>query len=287
MIDVYPQWNWNFVFGEADPDNGVAVCSFARFDPTFHQRWEAAFSLPPAASACVEEEEPDVPDGHNASKTQSSWAPFDALFWKRAIKTLCHEIGHLFHMEHCVYYQCAMNGAKNLAEQDQSPLHLCPICLRKLHYAIEIKGKQHSSFSPLKRYQSIADFFAGSMISATTPIMTCWSAESVWVDGAIQLCRPTQICFATRNRHVTETASDNHGVRHTDGSSSHRPKEHFCACCLVDQEGIVLSKEEWDGDNGDADHVTGRHAKSNNRYGVLLVLLEEEEEEEEDYDIDN
>mmetsp|Transcript_23424 Transcript_23424/g.38762 ORF Transcript_23424/g.38762 Transcript_23424/m.38762 type:complete len:97 (+) Transcript_23424:765-1055(+) len=68
----------------------------------------------------------------------------DSLALRRALQTLVHESCHLFHLEHCVYYQCVMNGANHLAESDASPMHLCPICLRKLDSAVsKTRTTQH------------------------------------------------------------------------------------------------------------------------------------------------
>ena len=45
---------------------------------------------------------------------------------------MTHEIGHMFGVKHCVYYNCAMNGSNHLQESDRRTEHLCPVCLRKL-----------------------------------------------------------------------------------------------------------------------------------------------------------
>jgi archaemetzincin len=66
MIDLYPDPNWNFVFGLADPAAGVGCFSFARYR--------------------------DV--GCLADGSQPS------LLW-RSCQTLVHEIGHLFGVAHC------------------------------------------------------------------------------------------------------------------------------------------------------------------------------------------
>ena len=35
MADIYPDEKWNFVYGEASPDDHAGVYSFARLDPLF------------------------------------------------------------------------------------------------------------------------------------------------------------------------------------------------------------------------------------------------------------
>jgi archaemetzincin len=52
---------------------------------------------------------------------------------------MTHEIGHMFGMNHCDHFRCIMmNGSNHVAELDEAPLHLCPVCLRKLHYVTGI-----------------------------------------------------------------------------------------------------------------------------------------------------
>lgn len=115
MVDLYPQESWNFVFGQASLSSHVGVYSFARYDPRFYgEKWKAD------------------------SKT---------LVLTRSCAVLAHETCHMFGMDHCIYYSCLMNGSNHLQETDAAPLHLCPVCLRKLHYS--------AGFDPAIRYQRL------------------------------------------------------------------------------------------------------------------------------------
>ena len=69
---------------------------------------------------------------------------------KRAMKVISHETGHAFGIRHCIHFHCLMNGSNHLNETDRAPLHLCPVCLRKIHHGLK--------FNPATRYQKIATF---------------------------------------------------------------------------------------------------------------------------------
>jgi archaemetzincin len=104
MEDLYPDPEWNFVFGQASLKERVGVQSFARYDPAFFG--EAR------------------PDG------------WQALVLRRATWTMVHEIGHMFGLQHCVHYRCIMGGSNNQDESDRAPLHVCPVCAHKLWWAL-------------------------------------------------------------------------------------------------------------------------------------------------------
>jgi archaemetzincin len=70
---------------------------------------------------------------------------------RRALKLSAHEIGHMFGMQHCIFYDCVMNGTNSLPETDRRPLHLCPVCLAKLQWNLR--------FDPAKRYRALAAFY--------------------------------------------------------------------------------------------------------------------------------
>ncbi|MBW2732075.1 MAG: hypothetical protein JRH20_06745 [Deltaproteobacteria bacterium] len=70
---------------------------------------------------------------------------------KRALKLSAHEIGHMFGLKHCVFYECVMNGVNSRAEMDRSPLHLCPVCLSKLQWNVK--------FDAVQRYRGLARFY--------------------------------------------------------------------------------------------------------------------------------
>ncbi|MGB6222857.1 archaemetzincin [Haloferula sp.] len=119
MTDLFPDENWNFVFGQASIKNRVGIFSFARYHPSW-------------SGGMVDE---------NTEK----------LVLRRAAKILTHEMGHMFGIRHCIYHECNMNGANHLEEADSTPMHLCPVCLRKLQRA--------SRGDPAARYARLAVFY--------------------------------------------------------------------------------------------------------------------------------
>jgi len=135
MTDLYPDEKWNFVFGQASYRDRVGVFSFARYHPSWRGK--------PAEAGT------------------------EVLVLRRAAKVLTHEMGHMFGIHHCIYYQCNMNGANHLLECDATPMHLCPVCLRKLQYA--------TKFDPLLRYAKLKTFYEAHGMDE----------EARWVNGRI------------------------------------------------------------------------------------------------------
>lgn len=54
---------------------------------------------------------------------------------RRVLHVAVHETGHMFSIEHCVYYRCCMNGCSGRREMDTQPLWFCPQCQAKVAYA--------------------------------------------------------------------------------------------------------------------------------------------------------
>lgn len=119
MEDLYPAKSWNYVFGQASLGERVGIYSFARYDPAFF--------------------------GKERSKD------YRQIILQRSCKVLAHETGHMFGLHHCIYFDCLMNGANNLDESDAQPQHLCPICLRKLHFNVQS--------NPVIRYGELNKFY--------------------------------------------------------------------------------------------------------------------------------
>ncbi len=113
MEDLYPADDWQFVFGQASLADRVGVFSFTRY----------------------------LGDLDGAEPTQT------AVLYRRALQTMSHEIGHMFGIQHCTAYACNMNGSNSLRESDTQPMHLCPVCLRKIHRATGV--------DLLKRYRAL------------------------------------------------------------------------------------------------------------------------------------
>jgi archaemetzincin len=101
--DLWPGEGWNFVFGQANLRRRVGVWSVYRNgDPG---QGEAALRL------CL----------------------------RRTLATATHETGHVLTMRHCTAYRCLMNGSNHQGERDGRPLHLCPVCLRKLLWNLQAR----------------------------------------------------------------------------------------------------------------------------------------------------
>ncbi len=111
-VDLYPDPTWNFVFGEASYDQRVGVMSLAR-----------------TGDLELEKE----------------------LVLKRSYGTAMHEIGHMFQLQHCVAWECPMNGCNHQEESDSRPLEPCPHCLAKLMRA--------TGLDPQKRWTELRAAF--------------------------------------------------------------------------------------------------------------------------------
>jgi archaemetzincin len=98
--DLWPWRGWNFVFGQANLRERIGVRSIYRNgDP------ETEFPL------CL----------------------------RRTLSTASHETGHILGMWHCTTYSCLMNGSNHQEEKDRRPMHLCPVCLRKLCWNLQVE----------------------------------------------------------------------------------------------------------------------------------------------------
>ncbi len=98
--DLWPGKGWNFVFGQANLRERIGVWSMYRNgDP------EEDFRL------CL----------------------------RRTLTTASHETGHILGMEHCIAYSCLMNGSNHQEEKDRRPMHLCPVCLQKLCWNLQVQ----------------------------------------------------------------------------------------------------------------------------------------------------
>jgi archaemetzincin len=100
--DLFPEPSWNFVFGQASLRDRTGVWSIARFgDPAENKE---------AFQRCL----------------------------RRMLRTASHETGHILTIQHCTAFACNMNGSNNLDEGDRRPLTMCPICLRKICWNLQV-----------------------------------------------------------------------------------------------------------------------------------------------------
>ena len=77
----------------------------------------------------------------------------------------------MFGIQHCVYYNCAMNGSNHLSESDRRVPNLCPICLRKLQEALK--------FDLTERYAAILNFCQG-LVTRDAPLKE-FEQFGVWI----------------------------------------------------------------------------------------------------------
>jgi archaemetzincin len=153
MEDLYPEPSWNFVFGQASLRGRVGVYSFARYDPFFY--------------------------GRKRGKD------YEKILLQRSCRVLTHETAHMFGLQHCIYFKCVLNGSNHLKESDSRPLHLCPICLRKLQYSI--------GFDVVTRYRNLLHFYRKVGLDN----------EAQWVSNRLEWILGTE---ATRKIIKQETA---------------------------------------------------------------------------------
>jgi archaemetzincin len=154
MCDIYSHNDDLFVAGMASPMTNSGVLSFFRYHPMIKMQannWsDYAYVNKESNYPYFEEgkKRPSILHSHPSQLQKSITGSVEYL--RRAGKLIIHEIGHLYGMEHCIYYNCLMNGTGNLVEDFSGPSHLCPVCLRKMQFRL--------GFNVSMRYQKLLDF---------------------------------------------------------------------------------------------------------------------------------
>jgi len=141
MKDLYPRDSWNFVFGQASFKRRTGVFSFCRYKISPDEELPENYD-------CIEETDLELGTLKGARA---------AAFLRRCFRVVSHELGHLFGMSHCIHFQCLMNGSNSMTESDDTPCNLCPICLRKLHYALT--DKTRTKVNLVDRYKNLLEIY--------------------------------------------------------------------------------------------------------------------------------
>eukprot|EP01084_Bolivina_argentea_P005982 11315_1 len=126
LMEIYGGKGY-FVFGNALMSKGVGLFSFGNFFEN-NEKNKNANKL---KRVMMKQYLTKSNDNNINIEKDINWP----LFIRRCIMVLTHEIGHLFGLKHCPYFNCIMNGSLNLMEADNRPFHLCPICLQKIYYS--------------------------------------------------------------------------------------------------------------------------------------------------------
>jgi archaemetzincin len=134
--DLWPGGGWNFVFGEADFRRRVGVWSVYR-------------------------------NGYPGGSERAY-----RLCLRRTLQIATHETGHILTMRHCTAYQCLMNGCNNQQERDGQPLHLCPVCLRKVVWNLQVEPvpylKRLGAFCGQNGLEEAADWYGTAVAALAT-----------------------------------------------------------------------------------------------------------------------
>ncbi|KAF2203771.1 hypothetical protein GQ43DRAFT_239012 [Delitschia confertaspora ATCC 74209] len=183
--DMYEHEDDVFCCGRAYGASRISVVQAPRYHPMLDHRekinhahmWPASHCKEFVNKLCAEEDvkpkkvesKPPVRGPMHAavaavSKVTSPSTPdgLQALWFSRVARTVSHELGHCFGLDHCVYYACNMQGCSGMQEDVRQAPYLCPVCLAKVSYAIacELQGADEDKRKEYvrKRYEALAEF---------------------------------------------------------------------------------------------------------------------------------
>jgi archaemetzincin len=130
--DLYPDDDWNYVFGQASYSKRIGVTSIFRLE--------------------------------NEKLQNSNFG----LCLRRLASVSTHEIGHMLTLHHCLFAKCTMNGSNNLEETDASPMRLCSDCQTKLTWNLHYDNKKRSS--DLCAFARLHDFEDAGLLAKDVPV---------------------------------------------------------------------------------------------------------------------
>ena len=133
MEDLYDENPDLFVAGMAAGNHRVGMFSFHRYDPAITFSPEHWYDVKRKKTAAVKRRE------------------HKRLVLQRSCKLLVHELAHLLGVDHCIWYDCCMNGSGHLQEDFRQSMFLCPVDLNKL--------QRLCGFDVVARYRGMMGYF--------------------------------------------------------------------------------------------------------------------------------
>lgn len=198
MWDLYLEENDNFLYGLGWHSDRVGVFSFYR---------------------------------HKPCAGTDAWR--EATLLHRSIKTLFHEFGHTFGLPHCTWFNCLMRGSNGEAiegdppqpehysplEHQRTHLHLCPVCLRKLHWSIgfDIRTRYSALLDLYARYENASEAFQRdcdflrrrlAVLNASTLTSTALQPQSILPGSNVKVMKG----FKSNSQKKVELAEGLEGV---------------------------------------------------------------------------
>ncbi|GAB1318404.1 Archaemetzincin-2 [Madurella fahalii] len=201
--DLYEDADDDFCCGRAYGNSRVAVVSSARYHPGLdhdagidrEHMWPASHCAAYVRGVCKplasrhskrrKAAQPGVlsPDpGAAMTAVIRSALPalkpendLDGLWLSRMARTVSHELGHCFCLDHCSYYACVMQGTAGIAEDVRQPPYLCLVCLAKLTRAIrDVDPEIDEAAFQINRYMALARFCSEHLQVAMFAAYRCW-----------------------------------------------------------------------------------------------------------------
>ncbi|MBI5367045.1 MAG: hypothetical protein HZA54_08405 [Planctomycetes bacterium] len=85
------------------------------------------------------------------------------LLARRTLQLMNHEVGHIFGIDHCIFYECSMDGSNSLEEGDRHPIHFCPLDEKKLAWFFGFETPAH--------YRKLSAFYKTHGLAGEAPFL--------------------------------------------------------------------------------------------------------------------
>ena len=205
MVDLYPKSDWNFVYGLADPAKKAGVFSFARYDPSGEFSLRGGPEARKSGSVSAKTRRPKLTDTEHRE------------LLRRCFRLISHEMCHVLGLRHCIYYSCLMNGVNNDEEMDRTPLHLCPICLRKLCSVPMLAGHGTAAVDVRLRYVDMHEVFTTHGMSEEAEWVELWLRDlrklEVEIPGVGRQGKRAPLCPVFAAQHTVRGSQKRNSIK--------------------------------------------------------------------------